>query len=449
MAAPDPTEAATVSVIQVPDPDIDAYYNVLTYRAAPGERNQVRLVASREPAGFRQDRLLVSDATAPLMAGSGCASVDAHTADCLALAAPNSRLSLTLDADVRLGDGDDLAEAVVGGFQAGGKFDFRGEEGNDRLLIPAYQYFYGDLRGGPGDDVVHGLGYGGGPPQLLDGGPGADEIVGGRGSDMLRDGDPDRALAPDSIDGGRGRGRDTLDYRARVRPLRVDLAAGRGGEAGEGDRLAGLEEVLGGEGDDVLRGGPGGEALDGGGGIDFVSGRGGDDTLFVRDGERAAGGLGNDEVRVSGIASIACGAGPSDEVEEVDRPAAGPRLARDCEIVGNDPGPTDTPSGLFVDPRARVSRAGVIRLRVRCGGCDSGRINVTGTGRPFRVLARGLFRLRLPPGTDFGEDYAMGSGVVPLPAPVARRLGRGATRLRFVLRSGAQRVVWTIGVRTP
>ncbi len=57
----------------------------------------------------------------------------------------------------------------------------------------------------------------------------------------------------------------------------VDLARRRGAE---GDRLAGVEDVVGGQGDDVLRGSGRGQELRGGHGEDLIQGRGGDDKLI-------------------------------------------------------------------------------------------------------------------------------------------------------------------------
>ncbi len=309
-----PARAATVSVTQGLDPS--RYGNLVIYRAAPGELNLVRIVRRRESVGA-DPRMLVTDAGAPVTAGLGCTSLDAHTADCRTPPPEPPGAPFPLNADVRLGDGDDLAEVAVGDFEADGRFDLWGDEGNDRLLIPSFLYFGGDLRGGPGNDVLHGFGNRG---HLLDGGPGADEIVGGSGYDTLRDGDPDDAPALDTIDGGGGRGRDTLDYTARADPVRVDLGAGRGGEPGEGDRLAGVEDVVTGRGDDVVLGSPRANNLDGGAGTNFIAGRRGGDTIKVPAGGRALGGDGNDRFDVRGFAEISCGRGREDLVFEIVPP---------------------------------------------------------------------------------------------------------------------------------
>jgi hypothetical protein len=386
--------------------------------------------------------MLVTDAGAPVTAGPGCTSLDAHTADCRTPPPEPPGAPFPLNADVRLGDGDDLAEVAVGDFEADGRFDLWGDEGNDRLLIPSYLYFGGDLRGGPGNDVLHGFGN----SHLLDGGPGADEIVGGSGYDTLRDGDPDDAPALDTIDGGGGRGVDTLDYTARADPVRVDLGAGRGGEPGEGDRLAGVEDVVTGRGDDVVLGSPHANNLDGGAGTNFIAGRRGGDTIKVQAGGRALGGDGNDRFDVRGFAEISCGRGREDLVIEIVPPRSlGPELARDCERLGNDPSTTDTPTGLYVDPAVR-RRGRQVRLTVDCGDCDRGRLRVTTPYRPVRALATQAFRLATREETS---DFA-GNVTVTLPPDIAN--GLRARRVRFVLLArgltvlARYRTIWTVRI---
>jgi RTX calcium-binding nonapeptide repeat (4 copies) len=405
----------------------------MRYRAAAGEANSVTFVRSHfSVSDFDFGRIRVLDLGAPVTAGPYCLQVDARTADCW-----SDRLSV----DARLGDRDDVAEAVVGSGDGSTKFDFWGEAGNDRLVIPAYESFYGNLRGGAGDDVLHGFG----PAtsgQLLDGGPGADQIVGGRAPDTLRDGDPEDDLARDLIDGGGGQ--DILSYGPRSKAVRVDLAAGRGGELGAEDTLAHVEGAVGGGGDDVLLGSPRRDVLDGRRGEDVIRGRGGADRLIARDGDRASGGAGNDSFAVRGVARIDCGHGRDDILELTRGPDVGPSISRDCEGVGqNVLSGSDTPTGIFVDPRARVSRLGRIRLRFRCGDCDRGRLKVTSARRPFQVLARGAFRLHR---TDDFLFWARGAVAVSLPPRISRRVRRRHRRLRFVLRTPPHRVVWSIHV---
>lgn len=130
---------------------------------------------------------------------------------------------------------------------------------------------------------------GGGGNDILVGGPGADDIRGGAGSDRLIGGTGADLLRPGSgrneVSGGSGR--DTVDYTGDRRPLTVDLALGRtfAGRAAI-DRLAGVENAIGGREADRLSGDGGPNLLAGGPGDDRIDGRGGSDWLI--------GGPGND-----------------------------------------------------------------------------------------------------------------------------------------------------------
>ena len=169
-----------------------------------------------------------------------------------------------------------------------------GGEGNDSLRGGPI------LRGGPGDDVLVGgartqpRSYVNVRTDVLDGGPGRDSLRAG-GVDATLDGGPDAdALAP-------GDGRDTISYRTRAVPVRIDLRnpGGEGGVDGEGDTIApGFEKIEGSPGDDefiagaepmvvdgwlgddVIVGGPGDDTLDGGGHDDVIAGGGGNDKIY-------------------------------------------------------------------------------------------------------------------------------------------------------------------------
>jgi hypothetical protein len=142
--------------------------------------------------------------------------------------------------------------------------------------------------GGPGNDVLRASASDGPLVELL-GGPGADELLGGRGADSLNPGvDDDR----DVVDGGGGR--DRVDYAGRQEPLRIDLA---GLDIVDGDVLRSIEDLTGGNGDDVLRGGPARESIGGGPGSDTVRGGAGDDGLDGGGGDDdLAGGPGDDRI---------------------------------------------------------------------------------------------------------------------------------------------------------
>jgi Ca2+-binding RTX toxin-like protein len=153
-------------------------------------------------------------------------------------------------------DGKRGADLVDGGR---GSDDLRGGQGRDRV------------RGGSGNDTV-----GGGPGARddVDGGMGDDRVTGGSGSfDALAGG-----IGRDRIDGGPGY-HDTASYRSAGGPVEVDLERGWVSGA-EDERLRGIENVLGGPGNDgcfepalaLRRCGPTSLA---------ISGSAGDDSLTI------------------------------------------------------------------------------------------------------------------------------------------------------------------------
>ncbi|MCU0730424.1 MAG: choice-of-anchor L domain-containing protein, partial [Hyphomonas sp.] len=140
--------------------------------------------------------------------------------------------------------GDELAQVFVGG----DGFDILdGRGGNDQLF------------GGAGND------------QLFGGG-GQDDLIGGLGADLMNGGD----------------GFDTASYSQEAAAI-VDLVF-QGGNSGSalGDLLFLIEQIVGSNGDDVLRGTNDGEVLIGGNGNDLLDGRGGADYLI--------GGIGTDQM---------------------------------------------------------------------------------------------------------------------------------------------------------
>ena len=125
-----------------------------------------------------------------------------------------------------------------------------GTDGNDRYNDPSYPSNV-ELKGTNLADQIYGL-------------AGDDEVVGFDGNDLL--------------DGGAGS--DTAAFGA---PVSADLASGtaQGSYVGS-DRLVGIENLQGANGDDRLAGDGGANALKGGMGADVLEGRGGADR-FVYD----------------------------------------------------------------------------------------------------------------------------------------------------------------------
>ncbi|MDP1750681.1 MAG: cysteine peptidase family C39 domain-containing protein [Reyranella sp.] len=162
--------------------------------------------------------------------------------------------------------------------------------------------------GGSGDDTLK-AGVSG---NTLNGGAGNDTLTGGDGNDVLTGG-----AGNDALDGGAGT--DTADYSAIGTAVTVNLTSGTA--TGDGtDTLIGIENVIGGSGNDtltgssaanVLSGGVGDDTLNGGSGVDAadysastaalhvdltittgqVTGEGADTLIGI---ERVTGGSGND-----------------------------------------------------------------------------------------------------------------------------------------------------------
>ena len=143
--------------------------------------------------------------------------------------------------------------------------------------------------------------YGSDGVDTLSGRGGDDTLVGNAGDDSLRGG-----LGDDILDGGVGI--DTADYANAGNSLDIDLerigAQATGFGATGTDTLIGIENVIGGHGDDILAGDGGANRLEGRGGADTLQGRDGDDVLHgnngtdildgAADNDHLLGGNGND-----------------------------------------------------------------------------------------------------------------------------------------------------------
>jgi hypothetical protein len=255
-----PAEAATVELrvgsVEVPKGP-PARVATTTWTAAPGEVNRLTVTFADDGG------IVLRDASASLAAGAGCAAHPGGAVTCTP--PPVTAHSFVAEA----GDGDD---AIVLAGSASGGATVRAGEGDDRVEA-------GDCtlhaEGGPGADLL----LGGARWDSLAGGPGPDELRGGGGVDTLLGDDAAGPYAADRLDGGPG-GRDHVDYSGRAGGVVVDLAAGTGGAVGEGDLLAGVEHVTGGDGEDVLLGDERDNVLDARyGAAGLVDGRGGDDVL--------------------------------------------------------------------------------------------------------------------------------------------------------------------------
>lgn len=379
---------ASTQVIEADDRGREYVLVLVSVAAEPGESNDVTLTRDGQD-------VLVRDGNAPLRAGAGCVAEGAQVARC-------GHDEGDLSVGVLLGDGDDRllapAELVVRG--AGG-------EGDD--VLEGAGNTYARFEGGPGADTL----VGGDGTDSLTGGEGADRLLGGRGDDDMVGDALGAPPAPDVLDGGEGS--DSVDYSGRPQGIVVDLAAGGpAGAPGEGDRLTSVEEVSGGEGDDVLRGGPAAETLRGAQGDDVLNGGGGDDEVDGNVGiDHVAGGEGDDRVLGGERDTLESGAGDDAIVirfvrgeDDVRTLACGPGddlvsglpdvrlLPEDCEDVDVVGLTTSQPRMIDGHPRFDVTRGPFnpptcrVRVEMRTFG---GRLLARGAkrtgGRDARVTA--------------------------------------------------------------
>lgn len=141
-----------------------------------------------------------------------------------------------------------------------------GSQGNDTI------------RGDSGDNSLNGyLGN-----DILTGNAGNDILNGGDGNDTLQGGDGDDILiggfGTDSFDGGAGN--DTADFSYSEVDWVINLSAGSaiGAGASAGENLAGIENIIGAAGNDVITGDNSDNVIKGGIGNDTIAGGAGNDT---------------------------------------------------------------------------------------------------------------------------------------------------------------------------
>ncbi len=245
MTAPAAAGASSVSVEPFREPaDIDPFGSCARYMMCPADmlvvtaaNGEVNHLAITETfMAFGQNRYVVRDRSAPLVAGAGCERVDEPTPP------PPAAVVCTAGAIgfQQLGDGDDWITSP-GGWVTGGA-------GDDVLTVS-----FGDADGGEGDDVL--LVASG----RADGEAGDDTVIGQRG------------------DGGSGDDR-----------LMVGSGRGNSGDDSLGCFPHGLSGCFldGGAGDDVLTGDAGSDRLFGGRGRDLLRGRARRDELDCGTGRR-------------------------------------------------------------------------------------------------------------------------------------------------------------------
>lgn len=341
----DAASAGTVSLVTKTIPRVGEV-STLSFADAAGEPNDISVKVTRSA-------VQVTDRAVAPVPATGCSSeADLATVTCPVV---TDHPSLLLD--LRGGGGDDALTLlapdrpavidVVAAFLSGGA-------GNDTLSATSREspsvVLRAILNGDDGDDRL----VGGSTEDSLAGGAGRDTLLGGGADDQL-DGDGqgrtaaqfDSLLlgreyekpapappADDTLDGGAGV--DTVTYADRTQPLRVDLADGApDGSPGEADRLDGIEDILGGDGPNVLLGDAKPNRFEGSETAhDVMDGRAGDDSLFGASiDDTLRGGAGADYLLAPGQGST-CGQGSDTISNPRSIPAVlEPAAFSGCELV--------------------------------------------------------------------------------------------------------------------
>jgi Ca2+-binding RTX toxin-like protein len=217
--------------------------------------------------------------------------------------------------EIRSLDGDDVVYGNGGDdiiFDGPGADRYYGGAGIDLVDFSGYPVgITADLDGAIGDDGlgetlgsdienIIGTRYndvltGNGADNRLVGCGGSDVLNGLDGNDTLIGG-ADPFWSPCGLDGADvfngGNGNDTVSYAGRTEQIIADLGGtpGNDGAFGEGDSIMGdVENLDGGQGNDLLVGGSGNNFINGWGGDDSILGLDGDDILW--------GGTGNDYIQ--------------------------------------------------------------------------------------------------------------------------------------------------------
>ncbi len=152
-----------------------------------------------------------------------------------------------------------------------------GDTGADRYIVES-PAITGDLAPAGGNDVV----VTDAPALVLNGGDGDDTLTGpgpingGPGNDTLNPTTPATA-----VDGGANAptGADRVSYEHVATPLTLELGGGGGVSVNGTPRVVGIEELVGGAGNDTMFGDGGTNVMLGGTGDDTIDGRGGVDDL--------------------------------------------------------------------------------------------------------------------------------------------------------------------------
>ncbi|MET8151306.1 calcium-binding protein [Actinoplanes sp. NPDC049668] len=265
-----PAEAASTGVVRV------VKTTEVEYKAAVGKANKIVIT--------RSGRTVTIDDNVRIKAGKGCKAVrgDKTKVRCKLPKNPTRVRIYSGTRNDTVTNKTGIASLLDGG------------SGSDRL----YGGAGGDvLTGGTGNDTLHGRAgndrlYGNEHADKLYGGDGNDALEGGLGNDLLSGGAGDDRLEgdvdPEDSHGSYGAdvllggsGRDTVDYYRAQATVDLDGAKGDDGAPGERDTVGtDVENITGGDGDNVFTGNGAANRLTGGEGKDVFHGGGGNDELY-------------------------------------------------------------------------------------------------------------------------------------------------------------------------
>lgn len=298
--------------------------------------------------------------------------------------------------DFRFEDAATFSGTIVGGIGGNNNLDFSAytrsiqvdlgagtaAKTGGGVLLGGFQQM-GKLKAGAGDDLLRGSA----TANKIDGGKGNDLIFGFGGDDTLigEEGDDflDGGAGNDHLDGGAGC--DTASYAASPQGAEIDLANAEGKDGfGGTDTFAGIENLEGSAGNDILTGDGSANRIDGGAGDDTLTGGDGDDVL--------AGGAGDDTLSYGSASSAVT-------VELNKKDGQGAAVAQDTLGAGSDTlnGFENLTGSRFDDHLTGDSSANVIS-----GGEGNDILNGNGGADRFRF------------GDDWGDDSITGSGAITL-----------------------------------
>lgn len=186
----------------------------------------------------------------------------------------NDRITLTAGsrADVVIDGGDGVDTLTLGtGVTAYGPATDRALQNVERIVVGGSDGAAINLSAQSEALVVDG----GGGSDTITGGLGADSVDGGAGDDLFV------AFAGDGSDVWQGdAGSDTISFDGVAAAMTIDLSAGIAQSDATGtDTLSGIENAVGGDGNDAILGDGGSNRLSGKGGSDTLTGGGGDDIF--------------------------------------------------------------------------------------------------------------------------------------------------------------------------